>query len=373
MLKPKKTSDTEGKLAGSSPLSVSTKIVNDEPPLTDTQTSTGMRQSLQKASAITRSWEKPSNEDGPVEEAFAYEDVTIGSIVLDEKNSRTRHILPGNPTANKLDESHPDFQENQDLIDGLIQFAEELKVSPLQSCIGVFSFRGKYKIAFGSRRYLAMKIAFGDRYKIPCKVYEKQPAHIATTRFIENSSRKDLPINAKLNDFKSSYEELLTIFEESSIYKHMGISKTSFYDFKKIYDNNLVFKAIMNKEIRSLKDGLFLLAEFKTSEKIEHILKVMRSEQIDISKALEFINTKSEHSTETADSNRAAEKKDKNAGRRRSSISFPKLTGESATKVAKRIIEGDLKLMPWDDVDWSDIDSITKALDKNINALLLEH
>ncbi len=332
----------------------------DTPPAV--KTSAGMRKSLSNAQSVEQQWIKPSDENAPLREAFQLDEVNLASIMLDENNTRTRHISLGNPTKNMLPPEHPDHKENQDLIDGLIELSEQLKVTPLQSPIAVYPFRGRFRVIFGSRRFLAMKIAFGDRYRITCKVYEKRPEFISAARLIENSSREDLSFGAKVIDFKNAYDELAAAGKlvKGNEWSFMGVSRAYYYKYLKVIAQHDVLDAIARGAIKSLDEALELIRCAKTPEERAALLHAMAIEDVSLEEARK---SKASHTQDDAPARRK--------GRARTAIKLPAIKGDPAgLKAVKIIIDGGLKDMDWSDVNWADLDQVQNRLNENVDALI---
>lgn len=320
-----------------------------------------MQRSIAAAKAVESTWSADrAGMAEPVKgEDFIEDDIPVASIVLNKKNARTRYILPANPTKNALDPDHRYFKINQRLIDGIVEFAEHLKSEPIQSRIAVYQEAGRYITVFGHRRFLAWKVAFGDSVTIPCKVYHKEPKKQRLLKFIENSQKEDLPLDADLLDFIEALKDLegqgLTTPE---IYTALGISKTIYYQNTQIVKSKVVFQGILDFIITSKSVATELIKKV-ADEKMQIDVIALLAKGKSLDEAINAVKVQA-----------AQKPKPKRAGRTRSSISIPALKGKHASKAARAIIEGGLKDLDWKGVDWDNLDSVQSRLALNIDILM---
>lgn len=320
-----------------------------------------MQRSIAAAKAVESTWS--ANREGMAEpvkgEDFVEDDIPVASIVLNKKNARTRYILPANPAKNALDPNHRYFKINQKLIDGIVEFAEHLKSEPIQSRIAVYQEAGRYITVFGHRRFLAWKVAFGDSVTIPCKVYHKEPKKQRLLKFIENSQKEDLPLDADLLDFTEAMKDLDGQgLSTSEIYTSLGISKTIYYQNTQIVNAKVVYQAILDFIITSKSLATELIKKV-ADEKMQSEIIVLLAKGKSLDEAINTVKSRP-----------VKKVKPKRAGRARSSISIPSLKGKNATKVARSIIDGGLKDLDWKGVDWDNLDSVQDRLTLNIDLLM---
>jgi len=124
------------------------------------------------------------------EEHLVVKRVPLGEIRLDPDNARTRFLDLRQPTVNPFATDHHLYAEYEQLIQGLITFAEHLKEQPLRQMFTVFPEDGKFYVAYGSRRFLALLIAFGPDYAPSVRCYPAKPHDLSLSRFQENSQRE---------------------------------------------------------------------------------------------------------------------------------------------------------------------------------------
>ena len=60
----------------------------------------------------------------------------------------------------------------------------------------------------GNRRFMSSYIAHGDTHEIECLRYKATPDYPAAKRFVENNQREDVPLQAKIEDFKRAVAEI---------------------------------------------------------------------------------------------------------------------------------------------------------------------
>lgn len=302
------------------------------------------------ASQTHDQWLSSDNEEsGPRKEIYTEEDLPLGSILLDKSNHRTRYINVAHPTKNTLDPDHPHYQENEDLIQGLIDLAEHLKVEPLRQMPSVYRHKGKCYTAYGNRRFLAMLIAFGPKNVRRFKVYPKKPEDLAKARFQENFQREDVPLDAKILDFRDAQAEEYAYVQGTGgtptvkvIAKGIGISAGAYSVFNRALKNDFIMKLIEEGKIQ----------EFNALSKV-----VSLSDKDQILEKLGLAEPKKKVKPNTA------------GGRPRKNVQFPKFTN---TKVVKDIINGKLSEFEWKDEDFESFDAITAKLNKCIEELVAQ-
>ena len=103
----------------------------------------------------------------------------------------------------------PPLADVTDTVQGIWDFAVHLKTEPLLQPFAVtLGQGGKYHVVFGNRRFIASHIAHGDTHEIECLNYLAEPDYPAAKRFVENNQRADLPLQAKVEDFKKAVAEI---------------------------------------------------------------------------------------------------------------------------------------------------------------------
>ena len=103
----------------------------------------------------------------------------------------------------------PPLADVTETVQGIWDFAVHLKTEPLLQPFAVtLGQGGKYHVVFGNRRFIASHIAHGDTHEIECLNYLAEPDYPAAKRFVENNQRADLPLQAKVEDFKKAVAEI---------------------------------------------------------------------------------------------------------------------------------------------------------------------
>jgi len=111
--------------------------------------------------------------------------------------------------AKSLSVELPPQVDVTDTVQGIWDFAVHLKTEPLLQPFAVtLGQGGKYHVVFGNRRFIASHIAHGDTHEIECLNYLAEPDYPAAKRFVENNQRADLPLQAKVEDFKKAVAEV---------------------------------------------------------------------------------------------------------------------------------------------------------------------
>tara|TARA_R110001592_G_scaffold254129_2_gene517440 strand:+ start:8897 stop:10081 length:1185 start_codon:yes stop_codon:yes gene_type:complete len=111
--------------------------------------------------------------------------------------------------ARSLSVELPPVADVTETVQEIWDFAVHLKTEPLLQPFAVRLGRGgKYQVVFGNRRFIASCIAHGDTHEIECLNYLAEPTFPAAKRFVENNQRADLPLQAKVADFKKAVTEI---------------------------------------------------------------------------------------------------------------------------------------------------------------------
>lgn len=260
------------------------------------------------------------------EEHLVIKRIPLGEIRLDPDNARTRYLDLRQPTLNPFASDHHLYAEYELLIQGLITFAEHLKEQPLRQMFTVYPEDGKFYVAYGSRRFLALLIAFGPDYAPSVRCYPSKPADLSLSRFQENSQRENLPVHASISDFKLAYADLCKSKEAESLTdeavgKSLGVAKSN---------ANVLRRAAMNPDIMEFvesglvvhKEQLKKLVQLKTKEQM---LKYLSSNVVEEEKAVvpePAIGTK------------------RLTGRPKTSVTFPKKLVSDIT-LLQRLIRGE--------------------------------
>ena len=111
--------------------------------------------------------------------------------------------------ASSLSVELPPLADVTETVQGVWDFAVHLKTEPLLQPFAVtLGQGGKYQVVFGNRRFIASHIAHGDTHELECLHYLAEPDFPAAKRFVENNQRADLPLQAKVEDFKKAVAEI---------------------------------------------------------------------------------------------------------------------------------------------------------------------
>jgi hypothetical protein len=111
--------------------------------------------------------------------------------------------------ADSLNVELPPLVDVTETVQGIWDFAVHLKTEPLLQPFAVtLGQGGKYHVVFGNRRFISSYIAHGNTHEMECLNYLAEPDYPAAKRFVENNQRADLPLQAKVEDFKKAVAEI---------------------------------------------------------------------------------------------------------------------------------------------------------------------
>lgn len=324
------------------------------------------RKGLESAISHMESISSPPTENGPVRTTFREEDVLISKIDIDPHNSRTRYINQNAPLVNTLDKNHPHWEENQAVIDSIKALADHLKVSELQQSPGIYRNGNRYTTAFGNRRILACRVAFGDVYEIRVRVYDVKPAKIDLLRFAENSQREDLSLSSKVLDFIAANNYVKKSMPHIKIIEaanYLGISRNHYAKLNKIASSEPVLDAIKNGTV----------TQVSVATKLS---KLDEEEQLNM--AIDYIQEHGEMVWMGEKKAKAPAKEkgplpsnpedvsEKPVGKKKLNL---KISGEFSPETMKSLVEGKIfELYDWSRVNWDN----PKELMEHLNTCLAD-
>jgi ParB-like chromosome segregation protein Spo0J len=152
----------------------------------------------------------------------------------------------------------PPIADVTETITGIWDFAVHLKTEPLLQPPAVsLGQGGKYHIVHGSRRFIASHIAHGDTHEIECLSYQAEPDFPAAKRFVENNQRSDLPLQAKVKDFKKAVAEIKqhakTRVSNVEVANKLGVGRNLVQKLEKIAGSSGVNLLMATGQIKSVE------------------------------------------------------------------------------------------------------------------------
>jgi ParB family chromosome partitioning protein len=267
---------------------------------------------------------------------------------------------------NRLDKSHPRFEEAELEIEQIILFAESLKRIDMVHPITVWRANmSNYPIISGHRRYYAVRYLYGGTIKVKAKVYLKKPRFVSVLRHAENFSRASLAATDAITDFMAAVKELednlkpeeLKPNKVETVCQHLALSQATFYRFDKLSNYADLVKPLFEYKIATNIQEL--VAEIKKAEKaggrkvVESYLQSMFTKK----KFTPFLHKK-EAST--------------SRGRAKTYITMPKIKVSNKGAIKRLLTEDVTQLdlgIDWDTVDLDDTEQLEKALKIIISSL----
>lgn len=305
-----------------------------------------------KAEKLAAFTSKISNDSSQAElgprEAYDMLKLPLASIHFDGENARTRHINIANPTVNALEPGHPEYDTNQDTIDSIMELAEHLKREPLRQDYALYRDRGRYFVAYGHRRHLALLIAFGPSYTRTYKVYSSKPTSISMSRWIENAAREDVPLYQRIQDFSAALTDFLADKSDpdnQTVAKHFGINRS----FCSVYRRTLLNETLM----AALKCGVV-----KTWPQLRELIKHNPQSLEEIESLL--IQDRDIHSSKQEPVIQVKRKEGEGRGRPTTTVKFPPI---KEPKLFKMIIEGRLSSFDWQESDFESFETMKLKLE----------
>jgi hypothetical protein len=160
--------------------------------------------------------------------------------------------------ANALSVEMPPLVDVTETVQGIWDFAVHLKTEPLLQPFAVtLGQGGKYHVVFGNRRFIASYIAHGDTHEIECLNYQAKPDFPAAKRFVENNQRSDLPLQAKVEDFKKAVAEIRrhasNRVSNVEVANKLGVGRNLVQKLEKISGSSGVHLLMATGQIRSVE------------------------------------------------------------------------------------------------------------------------
>lgn len=266
----------------------------------------------------------------------------------------------------------PPLVDVTETVQGIWDFAVHLKTEPLLQPFAVtLGQGGKYQVVFGNRRFIASYIAHGDIHEIECLNYLAEPDYPASKRFVENNQRADLPLQAKVEDFKKAVAEIRrhtsNRVSNVEVANKLGVGRNLVQKLEKISGCSEVNLLMATGQIRSVEFA-YKMAVLEGSNK--PLFKV----------ACKVIAEKGEPTGDfnTFKGGLAAQVEKKPARQsagRPSKIKFPAV-GEP--RVIQRLLAPEVLEQPrWQALDWADtsksnMDRIEKLIKETLASLVKE-
>lgn len=266
----------------------------------------------------------------------------------------------------------PPFADITETITGIWDFAVHLKTEPLlQPPAVALGQGGKYHIVHGSRRFIASHIAHGDTHEIECLSYQAEPDFPAAKRFVENNQRSDLPLQAKVKDFKKAVAEIKrharTRVSNVEVANKLGVGRNLVQKLEKIAGSSDVNLLMATGQINTVEFA-YKMSVLEGSDK--QLFKA----------ACKNIAEKGEptgdfNSFKSALAAQQPKKPARKTAGRPSKIKFPTI-GEP--KVLQKLFSPHVLEQPqWQKVDWSDtskpnMERIEKMIKETMTSLVKE-
>lgn len=152
----------------------------------------------------------------------------------------------------------PPTADVTETVQGIWDFAVHLKTEPLLQPFAVtLGQGGKYHVVYGNRRFIASYIAHGDTHEIECLHYQAEPDFPAAKRFVENNQRSDLPLQAKVKDFKKAVAEIKrhaqTRVSNVEVANRLGVGRNLVQKLEKIAGSSGVNLLMATGQIKSVE------------------------------------------------------------------------------------------------------------------------
>lgn len=302
--------------------------------------------------------------DQAVDDAFEYRTMFLNELTPNPKNSRTRHINPIDPLKNMLEEDHPDFKENCQVIEDIRTMSEHLKKEPLQSPIEIYRDGTRHMVNAGHVRYFASFVAYGAHGKIETKCYYSAPKTTAARRFRENNARHDLALKAKALDFRMARDGLVEERGEMTAVElgvSLGISRTTVRIYSIAVDDEHVWRALDEGGISKLRtlQLIYNKGPLKDADRMAAMADYLLSDPANESTLEQWFVKGAEEN-----------KKPSSKGRPRKKAKIE----SNSLPALKHLVQGDfMKEFEWTDADFESFEAFQEKLDACMKAFASQH
>jgi hypothetical protein len=272
--------------------------------------------------------------------------------------------------AKSLSVELPPLVDVTETVQGIWDFAVHLKTEPLLQPFAVtLGQGGKYHVVFGNRRFIASHIAHGDTHEVECLNYLAEPDYPAAKRFVENNQRADLPLQAKVEDFKKAVAEIrqhaANRVSNVEVANKLGVGRNLVQKLEKISGCSDVNLLMATGQIRSVEFAYKMAVLEGTDKSLFRAACKVIAEKGE--PAGDFNTFKSALATQLP------QKPVRKSAGRPSKIKFPAV---SEPRVIQRLFAPAVLNQPqWQGVDWADtskpnIDRIEKLIKTTLAALV---
>lgn len=325
---------------------------------TNKKKSTGLEKTRENLKSVGDGMKVVSKDEN--EAANKVDDILLSKIIPNPENPRTKYIQVSDPTYNCFDEDHPKYKENQDVIDSIIELSLNIKKVGLINPITVYFDKGRYKIICGNTRYFAFLLAYGDIYTIKSRIYDERPSDFYAQFCSENNRQGTLSFSAKIEGFSHGYNEVVGKYNKGAdIYNALGLTKTTYYVYKYIVEHQSFYEICLMSFIKKYSEAIELKSLVDKNE-YGMLLNIFKENPgILLHDAISLLK-----SGKTIVEKQIEEPKKKN----QKYVSAKVKTKDTAGTI-KKIINGDLANLDWEDLDWNNLEEVQKRLSENIAKL----
>lgn len=264
----------------------------------------------------------------------------------------------------------PPLADVTDTVQGIWDFAVHLKTEPLLQPFAVtLGSGGKFQVVYGNRRFIASTIAHGDTHEIECLNYQVEPDYPAAKRFVENNQRSDLPLQAKVEDFKKAVAEIRrhapARVSNVEVANKLGVGRNLVQKLEKIASSSDVNLLMATGQIRSVEFA-YKLSVLEGNDK--RLFKAACKQIAEKGEPAGDFNT-----FKSALADALPKKPARKSAGRPSKIKFPAL-GEP--RVLQKLFAPQVLEQPqWQQIDWGDsskpnMERIEKLIKATLEALV---
>lgn len=262
---------------------------------------------------------------------------------------------------NRLPKDNPRYDAVNKEIEEIKGLAETLKHSELVHPISVWRKNmADYPIVAGHRRYYAIRYLYGGLIKVKVKIYAEKPQNLNVLRHIENFSRSDLTPPDALRSYAKAVQELESLEAEqmqkdriSVVTSYLGISRTSFFRYDKLYEHFAVVVPLLERKV--VTSIVALYEEIKQAEQNQDVARYLQTLKTE-GKFLKYLPTEAP----------------RKAGRAKQYITMPKVKVSQTTAIRRLLTEDVTKLdvgIDWENVKFDDAAEVEKVLKVLLSSL----
>ena len=297
------------------------------------------------------------------------QEVLIDKIRPDPDNSRKIYLDYSNPRV--IDQDSPHAERATKQLEEAESLASSIRAQGLINAVDVYRVGDSFQLIMGHMRYIAHLLNGAETIK--ANVHSNRPRNIAVLQYIENFHRSELSFDVRYNSLVRALEEefdrqpLVDVSSDlllETLTEKLGISRTQGFRWKRIVTADpQIRELIMGGHVMSLAQA-YELSDMDAADRVSWIRETVGGDvgAFNPSSAETTEGNNAQAGTSTGQTNKPASK----AHRVVRPLRHVKVKPVKDKSVIKELISRSVGLEKFEDVDWSDYQQVTIALERTL-------